>query len=286
MFNRDRSSKLINSFESLTYNDRIIEIIKLGRQGKTDRDVATLIDNLQQGNYYERLLALYSCYGSYNGERVLTAIKDSSRSIRKKAIDVITVVGNDDLVLAASKVLSYKPRRVLFKYLRKRNRLAVIDSCLMELIDSDDANIDRLLVYGMPKIVNSYLDKILERAGIDEWQNLAKLHPKIALDALAEYAAKSTGKDWRFVYLFNAIVSRASELYPDRVLSLVRGLVNHPSFYSLNFQKLVYYRPVEVAELVLQLEDKLNINLNSIVHKLPQDLLIDLITQQYHTVSN
>ena len=44
----------------------------------------------------QRLLALYSGYGSYNEQRVLTAIQDNSRSIRNKAIDLITLVGSDE----------------------------------------------------------------------------------------------------------------------------------------------------------------------------------------------
>ena len=66
MFNRNNSEKLINSFESLTYCDRILEVIKLGREEETNSDVVNLIDDLPRCNYYQRLLALYSCYGSYN----------------------------------------------------------------------------------------------------------------------------------------------------------------------------------------------------------------------------
>ncbi|MDJ0592333.1 MAG: hypothetical protein QNJ72_20460 [Pleurocapsa sp. MO_226.B13] len=286
MFDRNNSQKLIDSFESLTYRDRILEIIKLGKKEASNPDVVTLIDDLQRDNYYQRLLALYSCYGSYNGERVLTAIEDSSRSIRNKAIDLIAVVGSDTQVLIALKIISYKQRRILFKYLRTRNRLAIIDRCLVKLIEEEDTEVYRLLAYGTTEIVNRYLDKILERVGVNEWCNLARLHPEVTLDALQAYAAKSTGKDWRFVWYFNATISRLAELEPDRVLTLVRGLINHPSFKDLSWQKLVYYRPVEVTQLVLQSEEKVRINLNPIAHKLPQDLLIALINQQQHTVNN
>ena len=288
MFNRNNPQKLINSLESLTHSDRIFEIIKLGRIEATEPDVATLLDNLQQGNYYERLLALYSGYGSYNGQRVLTAIGDSSRSIRNKAIDLITVVGSDAEVLTAVESINYKQCRVLFNYLRNRKRQAVIDRCLLKLIERKNNKLDKLLPYGTAAIVNRYLDRVLERAGVDEWRNLAKLHPKTTLDALQKYAEQSTttGKDWRFVWYFNSTISRLTELESDRVLTLVRLLIDHPCFSSLNFQKLVYYRPIEVAQLVLQLEDKANINLNPIAHKLPQDILINLINKQPHTVNN
>ena len=105
MFDRNNSQKPINSFESLTHRDRILEIIKLGKKEASDPDVVTLIDDLQRGNYYQRLLALYSCYGSYNGERVLIAVEDNSRSIRNKAIDLIAVVGSDTQVLTALKII-------------------------------------------------------------------------------------------------------------------------------------------------------------------------------------
>ena len=286
MFNRNNIEKLINSLESLNYCDRIAAMIKLGKKEKTEPEVATLIDDLQQGNYYERLLALYSCYGSYNGERVLTTIKDTSRSLSNKAIDLITVVGNDEQILTAIESINYKQCRNLFKYLRTRNRQAIIDNCLHKLIAQENTAIDKLLPYGTAEIVNRHINRILEKAGSNEWHNLAKLHPKIALDALQKYAAQSTNKDWRFVWYFNVIIPKLSELYPDRTLALIQGLVNHPSFNNLSFQQLVYYRPIEVAKLILQLEDRININLNSVVHKLPQDLLIALINQQQHTVNN
>ncbi len=286
MFKRDRTEKLINSLESLTYRDRISEAIKLGRKEPNDSKVTNLIDDLQQGNYYERLLALYSGYGSYQGERVLTAIKDSSRSLRRKAIDLITVVGNDAQILTAIESLNYKHCRVLFDYLRKRNRLAVIDRCLIQLTDLDNEKIDRLLPYGTPEIVNRNLDKILERAGINEWSKLARLHPEIALNALQEYAANSRGKDWRFVAYFHGCISRVAELFPDRTLALIQSLITHPSFADLRWQNLVYYRPIAAAQLVLQSQNKVNINLNVIAHKLPQNLLINLIQTQPHTVDN
>ena len=286
MFNRNKSEKLINSLESLTYRDRILEVIKLGRKETIEPDVVNLIDDLQQGNHYRRLLALYSCYGSYNGERVLTAIQDNSRSIRHKAIDLIAVVGNDEQILAAIESINYKQCRVLFKYLRQRNRLTVIDRCLIKLIDRDDNKKEKLLIYGTAEIVNRHLDKILESAGTDDWGNLPRLHPEIALNALQEYAAKSTGKDWRFVSCFHSCISRVAELDPDGTLALIKNLANHPSFNNLSFQKLVCYRPVEVAQLVLKSEAKIKINLNSIAHQLPQNILIDLIEQQQHTVNH
>ena len=286
MFKQDGTEKLINSLESLTYRDRILEIIKLGRKEPGDPEVSSLIDRLQQGNYYERLLALYSCYGSYSGKRALTAISDDSRSLSHKALGLITVVGSDAEVSTALVSLNYKQRQILFKYLRKRNRLAMVDRCLLKLIELKTSQIDRLLPYGSAEIVNRYLDKILERAGVDEWCKLARLHPEIAINALREYAAHSVGKDWRFVSYFNAVVPRLSELCCDRVLDLVCSLVNHPSFNNLSFQRLVYYCPVEVAQLILQRSDKVNISLNSVAHKLPQNILIDLINKQPHTVNN
>ena len=286
MFSQDRIAKLINLLEHLTHNDRISEIVKLGRREKEDREVVTAIDNLEKGNHYERLLALYSCYGSYNGERVIRAIKDNSRSIRNKAIELIALVGNDTQVLEALDILNFKQRRYLLKYLRTRKRLTVIDRFLTRLIDREEERIDRLLIYGTSEIINLHLDKILERAGIDEWSNLARLHPQIAIAALRDYAAKSIGKDWRFVWHFDTTILRIAELDRDSALSLIQSLVNHPSFSNLSFQELVYYHPLEVAKLVLQSEDNIRINFNSVSHKLPQDILIDLIQKQPHTINN
>jgi hypothetical protein len=99
MFNRNSLEKLVHSLESLTFRDRILEVIKLGKKEANQPEIANLINDLQQSNHYHRLLALYSCYGSYNGARVLTAIKDDSRSIRHQAIDRLHHL---EITLAAS----------------------------------------------------------------------------------------------------------------------------------------------------------------------------------------
>jgi hypothetical protein len=172
-------------------------------------------------------------------------------------------------------------------FLRKRKRLTVIDSFLTKLIEQKEEKVERLLIYGTAEIVNIHLDRILEYAGVEEWSNLARLHPKIAFTTLQNYGTTtSTGKDWGFVACFNRVISRLGRLDRDRTLALIQNLVNHPSFSNLSFQELVYYHPIEVAKLVLQSEAQIRINLNSVAHKLPQDILINLITSREYTVNN
>lgn len=285
MFNQDSSTKLINSLASLNHGDRIAAIIELGRESQTDANLVRLLDELQQGNQYQRLLALYSCYGSYDGNRVLTAISDPSSRIRNKAIHLITVVGRDAEVLTAFESINFKQRRVLLIHLRQRKRLALVDRCLAKLMEDNERQAFKLLAYGTAAIVNQHLTKFSEQASINEWSNLARLHPQIALHALAHQGGKSTHKDWRFVSYFNACVDILAELDPDATLALIQNLTTHPSFNDLNCQSLIYYRPLAVAQLTSQAEGRMRINLNAIAHKLPSSLLISLIDQQQHTVN-
>ncbi|VEP18984.1 conserved hypothetical protein [Hyella patelloides LEGE 07179] len=290
MLNRNNTAKLINSLENLTHSDRILQVIELGKQAKTDPNAATIIDELQAGNHYERMLAMHSCYGSYDGERVLTAIRDSSRSVRKKAVNLISVVGSDTQVLSALEISGYKQRRQLFIFLKKRNRQQVIDSFIGKLIEQKDRELALYLVYGSPEIVNLYLDTLLDRTGANDWRNLVKLHPTIAVTILQRYGRKtSQGISWQFVFAFNDNIAILSELAPDSALELLKSLIDHRSFIHLNFQKLIYYRPVEVARLVTQLDSKrkfgrYTINFNSVAHKLPQDILINLIENRLHLI--
>lgn len=46
MIDRSKVEKLVNSLEYLTHNDRISEIVKLGRQEKDNPEVVTAIANL------------------------------------------------------------------------------------------------------------------------------------------------------------------------------------------------------------------------------------------------
>ena len=74
------------------------------------------------------------------------------------------------------------PGIVLILY---RNNIYYL-TCLFDLLDG--------------KIRNA-LAIILERAGVNEWRSLAKLHPRLALNALQAYAARSTGSRNRLVFI-------------------------------------------------------------------------------------
>ena len=176
-------------------------------------------------------------------------------------------MGSEAQVLTALEILNFKQRRYLFKCLRQRNRFSAIDTFLIRLIEQEDEQLDRLLIYGTAEIVTRYLDRILESASTTEWTRLAKLHPEITIEALLKYGAIVRTKDWRFVACFNAVISRLAELYPDESLTLLKSLVDRPSFSDLSFQELVYFRPVEVAEIVLQSQERIRISFDlSLIH--------------------
>ncbi len=275
---------LLKNLENLTHNDRVREMIELGRREKDDLAVVSFIDDLQKGNHYERLLGLYSCHGSYNAERVLTAIADNSRTIRCMALDLISLVGSDEQIIQALESINLKERILLLNYSRRRQRLTPIDEFLNTLSAREEINIDTLLIYGSPELVTHNLDRILERDSTSEWERLARFHPDITISILKKYAETAGAKDSRFVFIFNNLINIIIELRPQASLNLIENLATHPCFAQLYFQNLVYYYPVEISRLIINYSNR-NIDLNNVAHKLPLELLQDLITNKNHAVS-
>ncbi len=53
--------ELLDQLEALSHVERVRAMIALGRRG--DAEARELIAALERGDFYERFLALYSCFG-------------------------------------------------------------------------------------------------------------------------------------------------------------------------------------------------------------------------------
>jgi hypothetical protein len=68
-----KADKLLRELEKLTHSGRVRRMVELGRTAAANPNTASLIDELEQGDFYERSLALQSCFGSKDGEHMLRA---------------------------------------------------------------------------------------------------------------------------------------------------------------------------------------------------------------------
>src|SRR5690348_3847645 len=86
-------NELLDQLETLSHIERVRAMIALGRRG--DAESRQLNAALERGDFYQRFLALYSCFGSGDQAHVLRALADPSRLIRGLAIR-LAVLGLDN----------------------------------------------------------------------------------------------------------------------------------------------------------------------------------------------
>ncbi len=110
-------SQLLKELEPLTHDGRVRRMVEVGRLASTDSSGADTLDSLERGTFYERRLALVSCFGSRDGSRVLRAIDDASRHIRGLARRLVPLACDDRGTIQALDALRSRERRALCKHL-------------------------------------------------------------------------------------------------------------------------------------------------------------------------
>src|SRR3954469_9222680 len=84
--------ELLSRLETLPHSARIATMLELGRHAPTETETADLLTLMARGNWYERFLSLYSCFGSSNTTQVLTALADPARNISGLALRLLPLV--------------------------------------------------------------------------------------------------------------------------------------------------------------------------------------------------
>src|SRR5258706_285454 len=137
---------LLDQLEALSHVERVRAMIALGRRG--DAEARELIAALERGHFYERFLALFSCFGSHDQPHVLRALADPSRLIRGLAAHLAVQVLDDQQAIQAFAHLSPGMRTPLLSMLRGARRQTVVDTCLEQLATAGDSQLLPLLHLG------------------------------------------------------------------------------------------------------------------------------------------
>lgn len=269
-------SRLLKELEPLTHDGRVRRMVEVGRLASTDSSGADTLDSLERGTFYERRLALVSCFGSRDGSRVLRALDDASRHIRGLARRLVPLACDDRGAIQALDALRSRERRALCKHLYNTRRWAPIDAFMTALAKGRDDALSDLLPYASRPIVEQYLEVAFDRAGPDAWKRLARLHPELAVARLLERAQQTEGFDKRLVWHVNTVLSVLSRRSPDLGLSLVREMSRTTSLPSLALQGLVDRRPEPIAEMLLASGDVVRVTFDRVAHRLSAGLLINL----------
>lgn len=277
--------ELLHELESLTHDTRIKRMVEIGRNATIDASAAATLNALEQGEFYERRLALQSCNGSRDPGRVLRALGDPSRAIRTLAVALLPLLGDDAQVQSALTAMPFKQRRVLLRGLYKRRRYTIIDAFLDALAASGDEQFSRLLPFGSSAVVTCHLEPVVHQLGQSDWRRLTRLHPNIAANVLQSQAEAMTNLNQRLVWQANLVLPLLAKFCPERALSLVRTLSRHVPLAWLELQQLTWRRPAEVADLILHSNDKARVSFDRVAHKLDINVLLALLEHKGSTLS-
>lgn len=276
------SKTLLQTLEPLTHQARMGQMVEIGRQSRNNKDLASTLNQLAREDFYQRYLALQSCFGSQNIELINQSLSDRSRKLRSLALRLIVLFGDDEQLIAALRIIPTKQRSHLFKQSLKHRRYRVIERYSEELAIANPEEFSKYLSFGSTEFVADRIEAFLHRSSDNDWRRLARSHPLIAAQTLLQQAETITEFDPRLIYYVSAALPELVERCPESALNLCRALLRTTSIKQINLQPIVAKCWNEVAEIVLQSEGRAYWDFSSkVVHKLDWHLLLALIEKGY-----
>ncbi len=259
------NEQLLSDLELMSHSDRIRVMVELGRQQSDESKAA--IAELERGGFYERQLALYSCFGSRDPSHILRAVNDPSHLLRGLASRLVALHCDDGDSVRALEVAHLGVRLAIAYKLHKRGRAVVIDTFLAQqtisarefsalLPFASRETLDRMTTQFTSQATDhDWLNLSVDRSAFNEFMHrLARLHPSAAFTILEGQIAAMGDGDGRLIARVNLLLSALTNADPDRALALVtslsaRGLLRQVSSEPL--RALARRRPAGVAELLL-----------------------------------
>jgi hypothetical protein len=276
--------QLREHLEPLTYEDRVRYTINLGTRAKTDDGISQVLDTLETGDFTDRLMALYSCYGSYDSIRVIKALNDSSRQLRSLAMRLLALVAEDAELQIVLSTATFKQRRYLLTKLLKCRRYSCIDTFVDRLANINSQQFAQLLPYASEEIVDRYIETVIDFYGMNEWRLLARRHPELVGNLLIECAGNTDDFDPRLTYRINIVLDIITDLSPTTALSICQAGSRTIPLSKLSLQPLLLRLPREVANLILSCDSNPNVNFDRVVDKLDIAQLIELLANHRDTI--
>jgi hypothetical protein len=248
---------LVAELEPLTHHDRTRRLVQEGmRAAAGDAEIGGVIDELWRSpEAYERLIALTSARGSRDGARVVEALSDPSRSVRRAASRMVAQLCDDAQAGAALEAIV--ERRMLRRTaaaLVRRGRRGPVDAFLAaRMRRGKEALIVDLLPLGSEGLVAGFMHDIEQGGGATVWQRLASRHPAFMARWFRNEIARSKSLDGRQRYRLWPHLEGLARHAPDAALALVQALFDagqEPSWLAGPLGRLVRSRPREAFDLL------------------------------------
>lgn len=273
------ASDLLQELEILPHHTRILRMVELGRAAAHDPAIAATLAQLEQGDFYERLLALYSCFGSYESAHVLRALIDSSRTIRGTALSLSVLVCDDAQLHQALRLIPRDGRLPLLWKLHHHGKQTLIDAFLEQLAEIGDPQLRQLLPCGSPALVRRLIGRFMPALDLAGWRRLARRHPALTCELLQARTEATVSLDIQLVACVNSALPILANKQPGQALKLVEALAHTTLLSRLDLDALLLRRPVEVVDLALRGEDLGELHFSRVVHRLDVGRLLALLTR-------
>ncbi|MHB8624839.1 MAG: hypothetical protein ACYDBJ_00625 [Aggregatilineales bacterium] len=275
------TNTFLQELETLTHDQRMRRMVEVGKQARSDTSATEVAKALEHGGVYERRLALTSCFGSRDGEHVLRALADSSRTVRSLAITLVSLVCDDDQAQTALASLVPKSQKWLIRKLIDRKRKVPVDAHLSALAAQQAAQLPELLGYGSSELVARHLPAVFERVGRAAVRRLACYHPRLILETLRHYAETITQRDQRLIQLAKVVIPFTAPRHPVLTLLFVKALARYVLPTEFDLRELARHASNELVDFALNVADGVPIDLNLVARRLDMGQLIQWIERGY-----
>jgi hypothetical protein len=270
---------LLKKLDPLTHAARMKYMAEVGQKARRDPRLGDTVRILEKGGFYERLLALQSCFGSGDGSHAMRALNDPSRTIQGRALKLIALFANDKQVKEALLGARADLRLTLVAHLRKRRRFPPLDAFFEELARGNPGPMGKLLPYASAPAVARHFDRGRQAGGLAFWRRLARFHPDLAVKKLRALASRES-PDAQVISEANAVVAALAGRRPDQALKLVNHLTSHVTLGQLSLDVLGLRRPAEVVDLLLASNDQVAVNLGQSAHRLDAPRLQSMLERR------
>ncbi|HET8845065.1 MAG TPA: hypothetical protein VFN35_26560, partial [Ktedonobacteraceae bacterium] len=273
------TEELLSALETLPHTARVSRMIELGRRAQAEAETAALLAEMARGNWYERYLSLYACFGSANSAQVLSALNDPARHISGLALRLLPLVCNEEQLQQALRAASPGLKRPVFWKLFHHGYQSVIDDFVEELTPND-AHFYVFLCFASDAVILRNAQLFLQQAQRSEWSHLVRLHPEAAIELLLQWADKVGKEEKQLVTYFNDFLPRLVLVRPEQCLQLLRTLLSKFRFSELRVQSLATRYPEEIADLILAQEEHVSLDGGLLLPHLSQEKIQALCSKQ------
>jgi len=252
-------------------------MVELGQAARHTPELASILTTLAQGNFYERFLSIYACFGSADGAHVLRALTDPSRSIRAVAIRLVPLACDEEQMRQALMSIPADGYTPLLWKLRHHGHFTLIDDFLDQLAQADDPRLLKLLPLGSLSCVRRHIGRLRPAMRPVDWRHLTRHHPTITFELLQNWAASTPSLDLHLLTFANSTLPILSNKQPDLALTLVETLTRSVPLCRLDVDALLLQRPVALADFVLGQEDLGELDFSRVAHRLDNERLFALL---------